>query len=143
MHAIADNTPFPTLEPPKFPWETILLITLLIAIFCVWGLARAEEYTDTEIVNAIYVIEGGASADYAYGIRSVHYSSVAEARQICFNTVRNNRKRYAQYGYKEYPDFLSFLQSRYCPTKGKLSKAEKRLNGYWLNNLRYQLQKGR
>jgi hypothetical protein len=127
--------------------QDILILALcllaIIALCFLWvKVSYAEEYTDTEIVNAIYKIEGGAKATFAYGIRSVHYSTVAEARRICFNTVRNNRKRYAQYGYREYPDFLSFLQSRYCPTKGKLSRAEKKLNGYWLNNLKNQLRKG-
>ena len=118
----------------------ILLVVLLLGFTTI---ARADNYTDEQIVNAIYIIEGGAKATFAYGIRSVKYSTVAEARRICFNTVRKNRKRYADYGYKQYPDYLSFLQSRYCPTRGKLSGAERKLNGNWLTCLRKQLAKNK
>ena len=123
---------------------TAIALLVIILLFGILLLAvRAEEYSDSEICQAIWVIEGGAKAQYAYGIRSVKYRDRQEARRICYNTVRNNRKRYADYGYKQYPDFLSFLQSRYCPIKGKLSKAERKLNGNWLRNLRYQLAKAR
>ena len=125
-------------------WINIKKLSLLIIgllLFC--GPGYALEWTDAEIVDSIYAIEGGAKADFLYGIRSVQYQDAAEARRICLRTIRNNRKRYADYGYKQYPDFLAFLQSRYCPTKGKLSKAEKKLNGHWLPNLHKQLAKHR
>jgi hypothetical protein len=126
-------------------WRWAILLTcgaviLFIVIACFFtSLARAEDYSDTQIVNAIWVIEGGAKARYAYGIRSVNYSTISEARQICFNTIRNNRKRFIRQD--RYDDFLSFLASRYCPVTGNLSKAEKRLNKFWLGNLRKQLAK--
>ena len=123
-------------------WLLPVIIALLLILLIISS-ARADDYTDEQIVNAIYIIEGGAKATYAYGIRSVKYSTIAEARKICFNTVRKNRKRYADYGYKQYPDYLSFLQSRYCPTRGKLSRAERKLNGNWLTNLRKQLAKNK
>lgn len=117
----------------------------LLAIFlCLVSIGFAEkEHTDEEIVRAIWFAEGSNQATFAYGIRSVKYSTIAEARRICLRTIRNNRKRYADYGYKQYPDFLSFLASHYCPVKGELSKAEKRLNGNWLKNLKYFLNKGK
>ena len=115
---------------------SLLIIWLLL---CSPGLTA--DWTDTEIASAIYVIEGGAQASYLYGIRSVRYRDAAEAREICLRTVRNNRKRHADYGHKQYPDFLAFLGSRYCPVTGKLSQAEKKLNGNWLPNLRRQLEK--
>ena len=101
------------------------------------------DWSDTEIVDAVYIIEGGARADFLYGIRSVRYRDSADARNICLRTIRNNRRRYADYGHRQYPDFLAFLASRYCPTTGKLSQAEKKLNGHWLPNLRRQLTKNR
>ena len=119
---------------------TVIAIIMLMAVLLVVRIVKAE-ISDTTIVNSIYIIEGGTKAQYAYGIRSIPYKTIADARRYCLNTVRNNRKRYANYGYKQYPDFLSFLASRYCPTQGKLSKTEKRLNGFWLRNLRYQLAK--
>ncbi len=115
-----------------------------MVLYCwLWfpDLEASENYTNTQIVNSIFHIEGGLRAQYAYGIRSIKYKNIVEARRICYNTVRNNRKRYAQYGYKKFPDFISFLQSRYCPTRGKLSRAEKRLNKFWLSNLRRQLKR--
>src|SRR3990167_10020595 len=114
----------------------IFLVVLLLGFTTA---ARADDYTDEQIVNAIYIIEGGAKATYAYGIRSVKYSTIAEARKICFNTVRKNRKRYADYGYKQYPDYLEFLQSRYAPLKVK--NDPKNLNNNWLKNLKYFLKK--
>ena len=129
------------LPNPRYFIPAVAAMTLLIALLCA-SLARAESFTNDQIVRAIYLTEGGQRAQFAYGIRSVRYSSIAEARRICYNTVRNNRRRYTQYGHKQYPDYLSFLASRYCPTTGKLSQAEKRLNGNWLRNLRYFLMKG-
>ena len=130
------------LPNPRWYIPAVAVMTFLIASLAV-SLARGEEaWTDSQLVRAIYLTEGGARAQFAYGIRSVKYSSIAEARQICFRTVRNNRKRYAQYGHKQYPDYLSFLASRYCPTAGKLSRAEKKLNGNWLKNLKYFLKRG-
>ena len=114
--------------------------TLIILLCLLWPQrAGASEYTDTQIVNAIFVIEGGYKADYLYGIRSVSYKDEAEARQICFNTVRNNRKRFADYGHKEYPDFLSFLASRYAPLNVKNDPHN--LNNHWLKNLKFILNK--
>jgi len=127
-------------DPDNF-WTFILIIIIALMTIFVLGkrMGWCEEYTNEQIADAIYIIEGGSKAQFAYGIRSVKYSTLAKARRICLNTIRNNRIRYAKYGYKQYPDYLSFLQSRYCPTKGKLSIAEKKLNGNWLRNLRKQL----
>jgi len=125
-------------SPLKPEWLLPVIMSLILLIITS---ARADDYTDEQIVDAIYIIEGGSRAQFAYGIRSIKYSTIVEARKICFNTVRKNRKRYADYGYKQYPDYLSFLQFRYCPTRGKLSKAEQKLNGHWLLNLRKQLAK--
>ena len=120
---------------------TIIIFALVILVLKV-DLARAEEdWSDAEIVKAIWLTEGGSEAGYAYGIRSVPYSSVKEAERICYNTVRNNRKRYADYGYKQYPTYLEFLASRYCPLNA--TNDPKGLNRNWLKNLKYFLNKGR
>lgn len=130
------------LPNPRYFIPAVIGLTLLIASLAA-SLARGEEaWTDTQIVEAVYLAEGGATAQYLYGIRSVRYDTPAEARRICFNTVRNNRKRYADYGHKQFDSYLEFLASRYCPTKGKLSRAEKRLNGNWIKNVRYFLERG-
>jgi len=82
----------------------IIMATIIIALNEAWA------YSDTQIVNAIYRAEGGSKATWAYGIRSVNYTDVADARRICYNTVRNNRTRWNGEG-----DFIAFLGSRYCP----------------------------
>ncbi len=117
-----------------------IILTLLISLLIIIGGVWAGDFTDEEIVNAIYKAEN--SKKFPYGIKSIDTKGdETYARKICFNTVRNNRKRYKDYGHKEYDTYLEFLQSRYCPTKGNLSKAEKRLNGFWLKNVLYFLNK--
>jgi len=119
----------------------IVAMVILIAWCMIWltGIARADEWTDTQIVNAIYKAEGGSKATYLYGIRSVSYSDPEEARWICLNTVRNNRRRYAEYGYKKFDTYLQFLQSRYCPIGA--SNDPKGLNHFWLKNVKYFLKR--
>lgn len=97
-------------------------------------------HTDKEIVRAIFLAEGGEKAQYPYGIRSVSCSTQDECRQICLNTIRNNRKRYAKYGYKDYSTYLEFLASRYAPIGA--GNDPKNLNKNWLNNVRYFLTRG-
>jgi len=113
----------------KFYIFGVLLASLILVCFFL-GTARAE-YSDEQIVNAIYKAEGGAKATYAYGIRSVKYSSKEEARRICFNTVRNNKKRFAKQ--TKYTDFIEFLGSRYCPVG---CDNDRGTNKYWVKNVR-------
>lgn len=115
----------------------LVILAGLVLIFCSKAHAQIvlPAYSDEQIVNAIYQAEGGAKATYAYGIRSVKYSSVAEARRICFNTVRNNRKRFAKQ--TKYTDFLEFLASRYCPIG---CDNDRGTNKYWLKNVRHFLK---
>ena len=117
---------------------TALVIFFIAMIMGLVAMGWAQEYTNTQIVDAIYQAEGGAKAQYAYGIRSVKYSTIEEARRICYNTVRNNRQRYAKYGYRKYPDYLSFLASRYCPVN---CDNDRGTNKYWLRNVKYYLAK--
>ena len=87
------------------------------------------------LADAIFLAEGGYKATYLYGIRSVKYDTEAEARQICLNTIRNNEKRYADYGYKKYDTYLEFLASRYCPINA--DNDPRGLNQNWLKNVKY------
>ena len=91
---------------------------------------------DRQIVNAIFKAEGGYNATYLYGIKSVSYETEQEARRICFNTVKNNRKRYKDYGYKKYNTYLEFLASRYCPVD---CDNDRGTNQYWLKNVKFFL----
>jgi len=88
--------------------KTIFIIIFLFA----FSVVRGADWTDTEIVNAIYKAEN--SVRYPYGIKSINTNGdPVYARKICFNTVRNNRKRFANQ--TEYKDFILFLADRYCP----------------------------
>ncbi|MFA5388841.1 MAG: hypothetical protein WC312_03705 [Candidatus Omnitrophota bacterium] len=121
------------------PWLVIAGFLFFMVILFI-ATARGEEYTDEQIVRAIFLAEGGYKVQYLYGIRSVKYSDINEARRICFNTVRNNRRRYADYGYKKYKTYLEFLASRYCPIG---CDNDSGTNKYWLRNVKYFLAKGK
>lgn len=120
-------------------WRLIIPVSIFILLMawcfssCNADPARASEYSDEQIVNAIYHAEGGAKAQYAYGIRFIPYRTITDARRYCFNTVRNNRKRFANQS--KYTDYLEFLASRYCPVSAHP------LNKNWLKNVRYFLAK--
>jgi hypothetical protein len=108
-----------------------LIVICLILLACAYFVQRiegCESYTDEEIVNAIWCAEGKYKADYLYGIRSVKYKDEAEARQICLNSVRNNKKRWAKAGKSE--DFIVFMGKRYSPPK---------INPNWVRNVNYFL----
>ncbi|MBM4137500.1 MAG: hypothetical protein FJ241_11825 [Nitrospira sp.] len=111
-----------------------ILLIIMMSI-----LTTCFAYTDDQIADAIFLAEGGYKAKYLYGIVSVKYKDEAEARKICLNTIRNNRKRYDDYGHKQYPTYLEFLQSRYCPIGA--SNDPKNLNKNWLKNVRYFLER--
>jgi hypothetical protein len=115
--------------------KKLILITSLILLPL-----TAHAYPDQEIVNAIYKAEGGKKAKKPFGILSVECSGYDECRQICYNTVRNNRKRYADYGHKQYDTYLEFLSSRYAPVGA--SNDPSNLNKNWLKNVRYFLKTG-
>lgn len=116
-----------------------IVLTIFVLFYCICVIVANDNYTDEEIVNAIYIAEGGSKAKYLYGIRSVKYKNEADAKRICLNTVRNNRKRYLKYGYKEYKTFLEFLASRYAPIGVK--NDPKNLNRNWLRNVKKNLEK--
>lgn len=99
-----------------------------------WVESYTFNYTKEEICSAIYIIEGGENTNYPYGIKSVSCNGKDDCKQVCFNTVVNNKRRYKEYGYKQFNTFLEFLGSRYCP--------EGDLCNNWLPNLKYYLNKG-
>ena len=123
-----------------------IVILLWITIFLFSCAVRAQTspatYTDTQILWAIFYAEGGYKVKYLFGIRSVKYKDFEDAKRICLKTIQNNRKRYVDYGYKQYSDFLSFLASRYAPTKN-CDNDPKGLNKFWLRNVQYYLMKVR
>lgn len=117
-----------------------IIILLIVAILYININNAQAVYTDNEIADAIYKAEGGEQTNFPYGIKSVKCKGKKECRKICLNTIRNNRKRYTEYGYKQYKTFLEFLASRYAPIGVK--NDPKGLNKHWLKNVRYFLNKG-
>jgi len=122
-----------------YTWRYVLAVTIF-TIFATIIYATCFAYTDAQIADAIYLAEGGAKAKVPYGILSVKVKDEAEARQVCLNTIRNNHKRYADYGHKQYATYLEFLASRYCPIGA--GNDPKGLNQNWLKNVKYFLEKG-
>ena len=110
------------IETPKEETKEIIVKTF-------W--TKSEEYSAQEICNAIYIIEGKEQARQPYGIETIECGSKRECEQICLNTVNNNRRRYAEYGHKEYNTYLKFLASRYCPVNQE----------NWLRMLKFYLEK--
>jgi hypothetical protein len=89
----------------------------------------SHAYTDTQIVDAIYIIEGGAKTRHPYGILKKY--KVTTPRQACFNTVAHARRDWEK-SPKSKP-FTTFLRDRYCPLNAK--NDPKGLNKNWLKNL--------
>lgn len=98
----------------------------------------ADSFTDNQIADAIYLAEGAERAIKPFGILSVKCEGYNDCRCICLNTIRNNRKRYADWGYKLFPTYLEFLASRYAPIGA--SNDPKNLNVNWLKNVRWFLK---
>lgn len=119
----------------KISFINIISIIMILLIYS----NQCFGYSDEDLVNAIYLAEGGAKTKYPYGIKSIKCESEQECRKICFNTVRNNRKRYKadNMGYK---DFIAFLGARYAPIGAE--NDPKNLNRNWVKNVRYYLRKG-
>ena len=106
---------------------TIALVALyLTATACLGQGVRVDA---ARMVSAIYGAEGGARATYAYGIRSVKYSSVEDARRICLRSVQNNLARWHKAG--EPGDFVSYMATRYCPLEPDKTRWVKNVNYFY------------
>ena len=93
---------------------------------------------DKKLADAIFLAEGGFKTAYPYGIRSVNCVARSECRQICLNTIRNNRARWKTAG--KPGTYLEFLARRYAPLNS--SNDPNGLNRHWLKNVSYFLTKG-
>ena len=116
-------------------WRSWGILGGLLAI----GLGACQPvlaWEDAEIANAIYFAEGGPKAKVPYGILSVKVSGVDEARRVCLNTIRNQRKRHASH--KCSLDFLACLANRYCPVGAENDNGT---NRFWVKNVRCLLEK--
>ena len=101
---------------------------------------HTEEIIDVDqYVQAIYHTEGGDRAQYPYGIRSVPCGTKSECERIARNTVRNNIKRYNEYGKNQFASYLEFLASRFAPIGA--SNDPSGFNKNWIKNMRFFLKK--
>ena len=94
----------------------LLSILLTIAALTAAGADQPNSLSQKQVEiirEAIWKAEGGAKAQYAYGIKSVAYHSLDEARQICENSIRNNYSRWIASGMTN--DFIPFMAIQYCP----------------------------
>ena len=110
-----------------------VLACLLLFAGCQPSPALAFNLEDERLANIIYQVEGKNKAKVPYGILSVPVSGVDEARRVCLNTIKNQRKRHA--AHKCGLDFLACLANRYAPTKGATNDPTG-LNSNWLRNVR-------
>jgi len=113
--------------------KTILLLVALLTISTT-ALAQPDF---NEVVDAIYKTEGSEKAKKPFGILSVKCEGYDECRQICYNTVKNNWRRWENktHGAEKYNDYLSFLASRYAPIGVKNDPTN--LNKNWVRLVKY------
>lgn len=123
-------------------WSNVRFTIFIVGavLFGSCRICHAQESSDVQIVNAIYLAEGGNHAKYPFGIRSIPCSEYTTCRKICLTTVKHNHRRYSEYGFKTSPSFIMFLANRYCPTRGNISRTEKRLNKNWVKNVNFFLK---
>ena len=103
--------------------KMIVASTLTVSLYLVP--AAQAGTSDNDIVNAIYIAEGGRKAKVPYGILSIQTKN---PRQICLNTVRNHRERHA--AHRCGLDFITCLGNRYCPPV-----ADPQGNKNWIKNV--------
>lgn len=113
-------------------------LTLLLVFAVASQLHGGQSHTKyfNKIVDAIYIAEGGSKTKHPYGILSVKVKNAKEARKVCFNTVRNNHRRWIKAGRPG--DFIDFLQKRYCPVGAENDPSG--LNIHWQKNVRFYLR---
>lgn len=120
------------------PAVCIGLLVGIVLLISSCSIAHADTINPEKLADAIYRAEGGAKAQYPYGIRSVKCDTVAECRKICINTIKANVRRWNKYGHRTHDSFLAFLASRYAPVKNATNDPKK-LNRHWLKNVSYFL----
>ena len=105
------------------------ILSLLAGLLYHVGFAHAEP--DYEALSiAIRKVEGSAS----YGIKSVPFSSISEAKAICIRTCRHKYAQWLKSGTKR--PYLMYLADRYCPPS-----ADRQGNINWKHNI-VRLYKG-
>jgi hypothetical protein len=91
-----------------------------------------------QVVDAIYLAEGGAKTRHPFGILSVKCDGYDECREVCYRTVRNNYHRWIKAGRQG--DYIQFLANRYCPVGA--DNDPKGLNRHWYGNVTRLIERG-
>ena len=107
-----------------------LVVVFFISFFFSTNVFASTPAYFNRVVDAIYKAEGGPKAKVPYGILSVKVSSKAEARKVCYNTVKNNWGRWEKAGRPGC--YLSFLANRYCPVGAENDNGT---NKFWQKNV--------
>ena len=116
------------------------IVTVLLILIC-FGVCFAgnwEDYSNNQIVNAIYWAEGGKSTSHPYGILA-HYEHTTP-RQACINTIKHVRRDFKGENWLGL-DFVEFLASRYAPIGA--SNDPSNLNVNWVKNVKSLLLMGK
>ena len=116
----------------KTPQIRVIKI-FLVALFVSQALGVSYADMIDDYADAIFKAEGGYKATFLYGIVSVPYKDIHEARQICKNTIINQMRRHKEHIHKI--DFLTCLRDRYAPLEAH------KLNKHWLKNVRYYYER--
>ena len=120
-------------------WIVVWAVGLALAVICLAASCQqawAEVYDADQIVDIIYIIEGGDKAKKPFGVLSVPCNGYDDCRQICYNTVVNSFTRFQADGSQG--DFLEALAKRYAPIN---SDTDNGTNKFWLANMKFYLAK--
>jgi len=112
-------------------WVTLAGMLTCLIFWTIVGVASAEEWSDSQIADAIYLAEGGSKTNHPYGILAKYKTTTP--RQACINTIRHAKRDWSGEG-----DFISFLGSRYCPVG---CDNDNGTNKFWVKNVKYFLTK--
>lgn len=113
-------------------WWMVGLVALWLLCFVLMAtMSYAQDYTNAEIADTIYLAEGGAKTNHPYGILTRYHST--SPRQACLNTIVHARRDWDGTG-----DFIVFLGSRYCPVGAENDPTG--LNKNWVKNVNYFLR---
>ena len=88
-------------------------LTLTIILLTATARASMPDGFEERMADAIWKAEGGSKTKWPYGVKSVKVVSVAEARRVTINSVRNNWRRWEKAGKPE--PFIKFMARRWCP----------------------------
>lgn len=122
------------IKPLAFYRYSVCLWPLaIILIFSGCKVKDHNDYTDMQIVNAIYWAEGGDTTRFPYGI--IHKEDLYNTtpKYACLRKVVEAREKWDQKG-----DFIDFLATQYSPVDDPTNFDGN--NKYWPKNVKFFLE---